>query len=187
LNERLSICFFNSFSEIYGILKEADITRSMDNISECILSFFRLSDAEKLSALNILDAGGGISEKLCKTSHTVHSYKELVAEAAGKKYPHARIKRAILHCMSGATLDDARCLPAFATVLGFNQKGRETLSEIRHTCNIPLLTKPADAALLGDAAIRQSSLSNKIDSIFTLAKPNISKSYKFITKSPIIF
>ena len=119
-------------------------------------------------------------------SHNVHSYKELIEKTAGGKYPHSRIKRAVLYSMIGVTEEDVRRAPQYSTVLGSNSRGRALLSELRKTHKIPLVTKPADASILGDGAARQCLLSNKADAIFTLLCREVSESSAYITRSPII-
>ena len=154
------------------------------NIESAVLAFFRLADAERMSALSIAECGGGLCEKICKCSKNATSYDELVEMAMGKNYTAGRVKRAILACMTGATEDDIRCAPSYSTVLAFNSKGRELLASLRKKeTEISFVAKPADVDKNGE---RQKELSEKLDSIFTLAKPNTAPSGEYIAHSPVI-
>ena len=104
--------------------------------------------------------------------------------AMGKNYTAGRVKRAILACMTGATEDDIRRAPSYSTVLAFNGKGREILAALRKKeTEISFVSKPADVDKNGE---RQKELSEKLDSIFTLAKPTTSPSGEYIAHSPVI-
>ena len=154
------------------------------NIESAVLAFFRLADAERLSALSVAECGGGLCEKLCKCSKNATSYDELVEMAMGKNYTAGRVKRAILACMTGATEDDIRRAPSYSTVLSFNGKGREILAALRKKeTEISFVSKPADVDKNGE---RQKELSEKLDSIFTLAKPSPAPSGEYIAHSPVI-
>lgn len=173
-------------SKIRSIISSSDISQYNRQIERSILSFFRLSSPEELAAKEIAEAGGGLAEKLCKMSHAAHSYKEFVELAAEKKYTFSRINRAIIHCMTGVTENDVKFPPAYSTVLGFNSNGRTLLSELRGHHGIPLVTKPADAQRLSSHAARQSLLSYRADSLYSLTFDKVYESHKYTLSSPVI-
>ena len=59
----------------------------------------------------------------------------------------------------------------YTTVLAANQTGREILSRIRKTAQIPIITKPADAVNFGEAVSRAFALSARADSVWELLLP----------------
>lgn len=156
----------------------------MSNLDSAIIASFRLFDFEKLE--NIADVGGGLGRKILSAAHDAVTYEELVYSAAGKHYTEARVRRAILNILIGVSSDDLKAYPAYTTVLGFNDIGREILSELRKKERIPFITKPADAVALGDEAKRQKELSDRCDSLFTLALPLKSVSAEYVKRSPFI-
>ena len=173
-----------------NVLKEAEekmnLPCDMSKLDRAFLSYFRLMTPEAFADTDIAEAGGGLAERICKMSHKAKSYEELIRLSAGKKYPYARVRRALLNCMIGVKNEDIRRRPSYSQILGFNSSGRELLSGKRNCSEIPLVSKPADADTLGDDAARQSILSSRADSVFTLSKPKNSESFEYILRSPII-
>ncbi len=173
------------------VLKDAinggDAPADIKNIESAVLAFLRLADPEGLSEKSIAECGGGLAEKLCKSAKLATSHDELVELAKGKKYTDSRVRRAILACMTGATDEDIRSTPAYSTVLAFNDAGKEILSSLRKKeTDIKFITKPSDAKSLSDKAKHQFELSEKLDSIYTLAKPKKAPGGEYITHSPFI-
>jgi predicted nucleotidyltransferase len=174
--------------ETFDVLKKAfdrgKAPVQMSNLDSAIVASLRLFDHSKLE--NIAEAGGGLGRKILSSSHIATTYEELVCLAAGMHYTDARVRRTVLNILLGVSLDDLKAYPAYTTVLGFNDKGREILSELRKKERVPFITKPADVAELGDEAKRQKELSDRCDSIFALALPIKSISAEYIKKSPFI-
>ena len=155
-----------------------DITR----IESAVLSFFRLADPERLSAL--AELGGGLGNRICEAARDAVSLSELLARVATKKYTDARIRRAILFAMTGVTSDDLRVPVGYATVLAANARGCELLSRLRKEARgIPVITKPADGKTVHP---RQYALSLASDSLFTLAQPTARPAGEYIRKNPVI-
>lgn len=155
----------------------------MSNLDSAIIAHLRLLDASRLEG--IADIGGGLGEKILSSSHKVTTYEELVSLVSDKHYTEARTRRAILNILTGVTLDDLKAYPAYTTVLGFNDNGRELLSELRKKEKMPFITKPADADHLGETAARQIYLDRRADALFTLATPKKTDSGEYVRKSPI--
>ena len=167
-------------------LRKAQISKQSIHLERSILSFFRMAFPSELSSREISEVGGGLAEKLCKVSHTAQTIDDFKKLAMAGKYTQARINRAILHSMIGATESDVKAPPAYTTILGFNSTGRELLGQLRKNSSIPIVTKPADAPKLSKEAERQSMLSFKADALFSLCYDKIRKSAEFTTASPII-
>ena len=166
--------------ETFEVLKRENAPAKISNIEIAIISALRLSDISKLE--NIAEIGGGLGEKILSASHEVTTYNELVSAVSCKNYPEARVRRAILNILLGVTFDDIRAYPAYTTVLGFSEVGKEMLSELRKKEKMPFITKPADASQLE----RQTILDKRADSLFTLAMPTKKSSGEFIKKHPFI-
>ena len=165
-------------------LASANAPVRMSNLDGAIIAHLRLADSARLEG--IADVGGGLGEKILSTSHDVTTYEDLVSAASGKNYTEARVRRAILNILLGVTLDDLKAYPAYTTVLGFNDSGKEMLSSLRKKEKMPFLTKPSDAYDLGDIAKRQIELDRRADALFTLALPNKVASGEYMKKHPFI-
>ena len=176
-----------SFETLKRCVENGDAPCDIKNIESAVLAFFRLTDPDALSNMNIAESGGGLAERLCKCAKSAKSYDELVDMTSNKNYTESRVRRAILSSMTGATEADIRLTPAYSTVFAFNTQGREILASLRKAeTEIAFVTKPADAEGVSDAAARQSALSEKADALFTLAKPTAAASGEYKLKSPVI-
>ncbi len=151
----------------YGI---ADIAR----LGAPMLAMLRVFSAKsaitgaKNGGSDAADCGGGLLERLIGAANTATDYESLCRGAATKKYTDGRIRRALLYLLSGVTYGDLEAAPAYLRLLGANQRGRAFLAETRKTREIPVVTKPADVAALGEDAARQRSLSAVSDGLYAL-------------------
>ena len=166
--------------ETHKVLSRENAPVEMSNIETVIIAYLRLFDVSSLE--NIAEVGGGLGEKILSASHETTTYSELVSSVVCKNYPEARVRRAILNILLRVTPNDLKAYPAYTTVLGFNEKGKEILSSLRKKEKMPFITKPADAPELE----RQTILDRRADALFTLATPIKKGSGEFIKKHPFI-
>ena len=171
-----------TFDSLNKAVKEGKAPVKMSSVESAIIAALRLFDPAKLEG--IADIGGGLGGKILLASHKVTAYAELVSLASDKHYTEARVRRAVLNILMGVKLEDLKAYPAYTTVLGFNDKGREILSELRKAEKLPIITKPADAEKLGENAARQIYLDRRADALFTLATPMKTDSGEYIKKRP---
>ena len=167
-------------NETYEVLSRKHTSVKMSNVENAIIAYLRLFDVSSLES--IAEVGGGLGEKILSASHEVTTYADLILSVSCKNYPEARVRRAILNILLGVTLHDLKAYPAYTTVLGFNEKGKEILSSLRKKEKMPFITKPADAPELE----RQTILDRRADALFTLATPIKKGSGEFIKKHPFI-
>ncbi len=169
-----------TFSALMKAIDSGKAPVKMSSFDSAIISVLRLFDSSNLN--DIADIGGGLGEKILSASHETTTYEELVSLVSSKHYTEARVRRAILNILLGVRMDDLRAYPAYTTVLGFNETGRELLSELRKKEKMPFITKPADAS----ETERQRELDGRADSLFTLAAPTKMNSGEFVKKHPFI-
>lgn len=167
-------------AEIYrAARRKGDFPTNTDKISVAIVSFFRLTDPDKLD--NIAESGGGVGRRLCAAAKEATDYESMIALASTKRYTEARLRRAALFCLMGVTDDDIKEAPKYTTLLAANKKGRAFLSA-REKDGIRVVTKPADAP-----SCRQTELSRKVDALFTLCLPKAREAEAFLRRAPQIF
>lgn len=119
----------------------------------------------------IAECEGGLGAHLVRVSAEAADYAMLCRAAATKKYTDARIRRALLYILAGVTRADLVASPAYLRLLGANERGRAYLAETRKTRTVPVVTKPADAAAIGESAARQRALGAIAESLFALCTP----------------
>lgn len=169
----------DTMSQILTIEAQLGRLTDMKELDSAVLGFFRLSDAQGLD--DIADAGGGIANRLIAAAHNSTSYSEMFDNVRTKRYTDAKLRRAILFCMTGVHSDDIERLPEYTTLLAANDKGRGLLSINRKTHNVKVVTKPADTP-----ECTQTILSNKLDALYGLARKNKLPSDYFVKKSAYI-
>lgn len=173
-----------SFALLQKAVKERKAPVFTEHAGNVLLGFFRLMNPQQLHSIYGME--GGLAERLCKTADSCLSYDTWIAKASGKKYTASRIRRAIFAAVTGVTASDVSAGPAYATVLGFRSRGRALLAERRkEEKKIPFVVKPADAVCIGERAIRQSELTKKAESLYTLFLPDPVESGFYFCHSPV--
>lgn len=167
-------------SEILKKEKEAGRITDVSLMDSAILSFFCLSAPEELDG--IADAGGGIANRLVSAARESVSFEEMFSKARTKRYTDAKLRRAVLYCMTGTGTEDVRSMPEYTTLLAANNAGRELLAENRKSERaIKVVTKPADAP-----DVRQTRLSSKLDALYGLARESKQRADSFVKKNAYI-
>lgn len=95
---------------------------------------------------NILSAGEGLENKLKKAMIKSNTTDEIIARLLSKRYTETRIKRLLIHTLTGLTKSEFfRIMEAprlYARVLGFSEKGAKLLRHIKSAeCSqIPIIS-----------------------------------------------
>ena len=153
--------------ESYGIADTAALGSPLLALLRAMAAKGALTGSEN-GADRIADCGGGLLERLVGVANTATDYESLCRLAATKKYTDGRIRRALLYLLSGVTFEDLETPPAYLRLLGANERGKAFLAQTRRTREIPVVTKPADIAALGESAARQRALSAVADGLYAL-------------------
>ena len=153
------------------VLSEAD---------SAILSYFRLSSPEEL--YGVADTSGGIANRLINVSRQSVSAADMIERLKTKRYTDAKMRRAMLYCLTKTPQECIRALPAYTTLLGANEKGRALLSKNKKQNGICVVTKSADAP----RDTEQYALSEKLDMLFGVARKNKLTVESFFQKNAYI-
>ena len=120
--------------------------------------------------LSIPDIPSELAFRMIKSAKIAKNTEEFLSLAETKLYSRSRIRRGMLYAAVGVKKEDFDKI-LYTTVLAANQTGREILSRIRKTAQIPIITKPADAVNFGEDVSRAFSLSARADSVWELLLP----------------
>lgn len=93
----------------------------------------------------------GIENRINKVINSVNSWKELVEKIKNKRYTYNKVNRMLIHILTNFTKDESSNLNIdYIRVLGFSQKGRLYLNQIKKDLKVPLITnyKPNLSSLL---------------------------------------
>lgn len=107
-----------------------------------ILSYLRRKTPEDFTLYP--DVSEGLEYRIYDAVRTAKSLDELYSLIKTKRYTHSRIRRiilsAFLECNKNYTLSE----PAYIRVLGFTDKGRELLKQMKSTASLPIIMKHSD-------------------------------------------
>lgn len=88
----------------------------------------------------------GFEQRILQFTDQADSFDELLNLLKTKRYTATKIQRTLLYILLGLTKEKVEQMkvesgPAYIRVLGFNEKGRNYLHQIKHRLNLPLITK----------------------------------------------
>ena len=153
---------------------------SNSEMLDAALMYFRINGGENFDS--IAECGGGLANRICAAAREARCGEELIELTKTKVYTNARIKRALLYCMTGVGEAMMRARPEYTLLLAANDKGRELLSQNRKSGGIRVVTKPADAPQESE----QYRLSSKLEAIYTLSLENKKSASDALKKSAYI-
>ncbi len=139
---------------------------SLHNIEKAILAFYRLSDTKTLEKYESMT--DGLANRLVKSACECTSLTQLFEDLSGKSYTNAKIRRAILHGMTGVLPSMLKEKPLYTQVLAANDLGRKLIKKSQKNSSISILTKPAHFKKLGEKAKEQAAFSNNAEKLLTL-------------------
>ena len=140
-----------SFTEL-----ESGHTPDPRRLDAAVLGVLRRQQREEFSRLP--DLSEGIENRFWNAMRSGSSMEEILTLAKTKRYPHARLRRMMMHAFLGVTQEMAEELPAYLRVLGANERGREILSVMAGTASLPVSASLAELERSGSAAAEQARL-----------------------------
>ena len=129
--------------------------------------------------------GREIARKLSERLGIPFYDKELLALAATKKYPIARLRRGILYALCGILTEDLRLSPAYTRLLAANATGCKFFAEQRKDLQIPLVTRNAGIPQTEEAK-KQAEWERCACAMYTLCLPTPKSPEALLKKNPII-
>lgn len=146
-----------------------------------ILAHLRSAAAEDLAPY---DGGGeGLYRRLHDAVGQGRSLEEILFLAKTKRYTAARLRRMVLSSWLGLRRETD--LPPYARVLAANEAGRQVLRRMRDN-GAPVLTKAADAAMLGEAAAQLMADEGRYTDLHGLCRETIPPCGEEYRISPIM-
>jgi len=102
---------------------------------------FLLSTYKKETLKTIFSVEEGIETHILK-AFDAKSYGDLIKQLSTKRYTQAKIKRLLMHMILGVKKSDLTTFDIpYLRILGMNKKGQAHLNQLKHTLDIPLITK----------------------------------------------
>ncbi len=151
---------------------------------KAILAFYRNADVQTLEKGEGMT--NGIAERLIKAAKDSVSLCELMEKMSGKSYTNAKIRRCILHGMTGVYTDMLKTLPKYTQVLACNAEGRKLVRKIQKEGSIEMFTKPSHYKRAEEGARLQAEFNIKAESLLTLMCEKTKSADEFLKKKPYI-
>ena len=104
-----------------------------------------------------------------------------------KRYTHARLRRLVLWAYLGITARDIPPSPPYLRVLGFGDRGRELLKQMKQTAQLPVLTKPTHARQLDGESLRLFELEARCTDLYGLCFPQVPPAGAEWTTTPVFY
>lgn len=172
----------------YEIIQNAICQRSapvdFSNFEKLIIYRLRtMTESEYKQLPNISE---GIENRLRNVSLNATTLEELFDKIKTKRYPNSRLRRLVLRALLHITESDCSIPPQYIRVLGFSERGKEILREMRTKAKLPVVMKAQDIKALSLEARRQFECESIADDIYALALPKTGKFGKNFTENIII-
>jgi predicted nucleotidyltransferase len=92
---------------------------------------------------HIFDVSEGLENKIYKASYKTNNVEELIKLVKSKRYTESRIRHILIHLLLNIDKQIFKEFdgPNYIRVLGFNEKGKEMLREIKKKSTLPIITK----------------------------------------------
>jgi predicted nucleotidyltransferase len=138
----------------------------MDSLEIALLSRLRLMDIEVFNKLP--DSGGGTGNALYNAVREEPGLDAVAAAAKSRSIAMSRIRRMMMCAALGVCAGMADGIPPYARVLALSGTGRELLRTASSVCDVPIITKPADAHRLDARGESVFSLGSDAHDLYVL-------------------
>lgn len=141
----------------------------LSTIDRALLSHLRRLSASDLARYD--SDGEGFQNRLAQSIRDGACFSEICKHAQTRRYPLARVRRALLRAWLDLPLADCAAPPSYLRVLAIGPQGRALLRLFSKTARVPLITKPLHEKELPEAM--QPTLTRDVlaDDLYTLAFP----------------
>lgn len=141
----------------------------LQTLETAILARLRSLGQEKLAGLP--DLSEGLENRFYTAIRSAGSLEELAFSLKTKRYTMARIRRLILSAFLDLAPGDSAGTPPYLHILGFNQRGREILSQMGKHATLPCQASLARLEKLGGRCGETARLESRTTDLYGLALP----------------
>ena len=123
----------NSYALLQEEIKRGNIVMGLESFEKEILYTLRKMTIKEIQ--NLPDVTEGLENNIKNAANSCNNLQDLMNIIKSKRYTQTRIQRILLYSLLGITKKDmeiARKITPYTRVLGFNEKGKEMLSDICH-------------------------------------------------------
>ena len=137
------------------------------------------------AALPDSGAAEGLPARLVRAAREATTLEAFYTLAKTKRYTHARLRRLAAGAFLGLKKEDRPTAVPYVRVLGFNERGQGLLKQMKKSCSLPILTKPAQARDLDGPARALFEAESRYTDLFGLCFPTPRPCGLEYTTSPV--
>lgn len=149
-------------------LLEGRMCSGPERVERAVLARLRTMSEADWAKLPEAGLGEGLPRRLERAGTSCTDLEDFFARAKTKRYTRARLNRLVLWAYLGLRAEDVPDRPAYIRVLGFNERGRGLLREMKKQASLPVLTKPAHARRLSGAGRALFELEGRCTDLYDL-------------------
>ena len=168
-----------------GAVERLGETSSLTWAERAVLARLRTMNEEAWAALPDSGAAEGLPARLVRAARQALSLEEFYTLAKTKRYTHARLRRLAVGAFLDMKEEDRQPAVPYVRVLGFNERGQALLKQMKKTCPLPILTKPAQARDLEGPARALFEAESRYTDLFGLCFPTPRPCGLEYTTSPV--
>jgi predicted nucleotidyltransferase len=169
------------------LLRELQRGAAPASLKQCERSvLYRLRQMTPSGFAALPDCSEGLENRLYQAAQQAASLEQFYDLAKTKRYPLARIRRLALWAFLGMTGEDRMERPPCLRVLGMNSRGQQVLRQLRESCPVPVITKPASAKKLAGEVGKLLELESRAADLWQLCLPRIGACGTLWRTNPVI-
>ncbi|MCI8538286.1 MAG: nucleotidyltransferase family protein [Oscillospiraceae bacterium] len=159
---------------------------SLERCERAVLARLRTMAAGDWAALP--DSGGeeGLPHRLVRAAGEARTIEEFWRLAKTRRYAHARLRRLTLWAFLGLRAVELPEHVPYLRVLGFGERGKALLREMKERAALPVLVKPAHARRLDEAGQRVFSLEVGWTDLYGLCQPAVPPCGEEWRRGPVV-
>ena len=132
----------NSFNILQDCLENGHLVKNISEFDKLIIFTLRQMSTDEIA--NLPDVSEGLEFAIKSAVNQCNSTAELLSIINTKRYTQTRLKRIFLYALLGITKKDmqiSKSIKPYIRILGFNDKGRELISEIsKHNRKLTIIS-----------------------------------------------
>lgn len=170
-----------------AVLKEGAFgLPSTERVERAMLARLRTMTAADWAALPDSGEAEGLPQRLERAGHTCTTVEEFLELAKTKRYTRARLSRLLLWAYLGLTAAHVPAAPPYIRVLGFNERGREVLRQMKDRAALPVITKPTHARELDEPGSSLFELEARCTDLYDLCFDKVAQPGREWLNGPVI-